>query len=153
MEKDQNNEETEGSGPILLAILRESYLHWRHIENLRQGFTAFWAVIVAGVLAFLSRTENFFENAASIPALIFLIFFTLLGLLVSVRLSINIQPCEYNIREILKGVNLEKYDPTKGWGKGFTRHFRLRRLYIATYFTSLLFLIFLVFWIIIAVFN
>ena len=144
MKNEQNDEEREGDGSMHLTILRESFRHWRHIENLRQGFTTFWAAIVAGVLAFTSQTENFLENTASIPALIFLILFTLLGFLVSVRLSNNIKPCEDNIKEILKSAKLDKYDPTKGWGKGISKHFRLRRLYVLTYFVALIFLISLV---------
>lgn len=126
------------------TILTESFRHWRHIENLRQGFTAVWAAIVGGVLAFVSQTENLLGSTTSIPALVFLILITCLGFLMSIRLSNNIEPCEYNIREIMKSVKLEKYDPTKGWERGITRHFRLRRVFVLTYLAALIFLIFLI---------
>jgi hypothetical protein len=121
-------------------VLEESLQHWRHIENLRQGFTSVWAVIVAGVLAFVSQTPKFLENGATILALIFLILLTVLGLLMSVRLSYNIKPCEDNIEEILRNAGLEKYSLIKGWEKGFTRHFRLRRVFSLTCFVALVFL-------------
>ena len=140
MNNNQKGEKTDRAESMLLTILEESFRHWRHIETLRQGFTAVWAAIVAGVLTFVSQTENFFENIASIPTLIFLILITLLGFLMSLRLSNNIKPCEYNIREILKSAKLDKYDLTKGWEKGITKHFRLRRIFVLAYFVALIFL-------------
>jgi len=136
-----NDEESSHSNTLLLAILEESFRHWRHIENLRQGFTAVWAAIVAGVLTFISQTPNFLENVAAIPALAFLILLTTLGLLMSLRLSNNIKPCEDNILEILESAHLGKYNPIKGWKKGITKHFRLRRLFVLTYFVALVFLV------------
>ena len=146
MENSLNTEGTDNSfkQTMLLSILRESFLHWRHIENLRQGFTAVWAAIVAGVLAFMSQIENSPQSFSSIPALIFLAFITSLGFLMSWRLSNNIKPCEYNIKEILKRVAFEEYDPTKGWETGITKHFRLRRIFVLTYFVTLIFLISLI---------
>lgn len=144
MSNTQEGEHGDQESQILLALLDESFQHWRHIENLRQGFTAVWAAIVGGVLAFITQTEDFLTSNASIPALIFLSLLTVLGFLMSIRLSNNIQPCEQNIREILQSVKLEKYDPTRGWGKGTTKHFRLRRVFILSYFVALIFLISLV---------
>lgn len=137
---EKNKKEGDSGESILLTILEESFRHWRHIENLRQGFTAVWAAIVAGVLTFTSQITNFFGNTASIPTLIFLILITLLGFLMSIRLSNNIKPCEYNIREILKSTKLDMYDMTRPWGKGITKHFRLRRIFIFAYFAALIFL-------------
>lgn len=103
---------------ILLTLLHESYQHWRHIENLRQGFTAVWAAVVAGVLAFITQTENFLTSLASLPALVFLFILTLLGLLMSIRLGYNIKPCEDNISDILRHLKKKEYDPTSKLGRG-----------------------------------
>lgn len=142
--KNNGNDKEADNESILSTVLRESFLHWRHIENMRQGYTAVWAAIVAGVLAFISQTEGFLENFASVPPLIFLILITSLGLLTSIRLGSNIKPCEYNIREVLERVKLDEYDPTKWWGKGITKHFRLRRIFVLSYLVTLIFLISLV---------
>jgi hypothetical protein len=153
MENAQTTRQMDESNRILEAILIESFRHWRYIENLRQGFTAVWAAIVAGVLAFISQTENFLVNIASIPALIFLILLTFLGFLMSIRLSNNIEPCEHNIRETLTNANFAKYDPTRGWEKGITRHFRLRRFFVLSYFVALIFLVSLVVLILVGIFR
>jgi len=146
MEKDEKNRERviQTSNDAALMVLRLSFEHWRHIENLRQGFTTIWAAIVAGVLAFISQAPNALANVASIPTIIFLILLTSLGLFVSIRLGKNIEPCESNIKDILKQLDLEKYDPTRGWGKGITAHFRLRSLYNLFYLAALAFLVILI---------
>jgi hypothetical protein len=144
MDNNQSEEEITDHESMISVILAESFRHWRHIENLRQGFTAVWAAVVAGVLAFISQTKNILENVASIPALFFLVLLTFLGLLMSIRLSSNIEPCEQNIREILASVDLGKYDPTIGWEKGITKHFRLRRVFVFTYLAALIFLLTLI---------
>jgi hypothetical protein len=126
---------------LTVALLEQSLLHWRHIENLRQGFTTVWSAIIAGVLAFVSQTPDFLNNPATVPALSFLVILTVLGLLMSLRLSYNIKPCEESINSILQTTELERYNLIKGWQKGVTRHFRLRRIYSLTYFIALIFLI------------
>jgi hypothetical protein len=141
MEKGENRDKAiKASNDAILLILRQSFEHWRHIENMRQGFTTIWAAIVAGVLAFISQAPNALANVASIPVIVFLALLTSLGLFVSIRLGKNIAPCEFNIKDILKQEGLEKYDPTVGWGKGITAHFRLRTLYNLFYFFALIFL-------------
>ena len=129
------------SEKILLETLRQSFEHWRHIENMRQGFTAVWGAIVAGVLAFISQNENPLTNVTSLPAIIFLVILTSLGLLMSIRLGNNIKACESNIKKALQQGKLGDYDPTTGWGKGITSHFRLRRLFNTSYLVALIFLI------------
>jgi len=53
-EEEKEVEQTE----LLKAVYEQHWLHARHVENERLWFTNIFAVIVAGLLAFMFTSEN-----------------------------------------------------------------------------------------------
>ncbi len=56
MQKDMKN--NQGDKEIKLEAFRQHWNQMRHTENLRHGFTSFYALIVVGILAFVSQTPQ-----------------------------------------------------------------------------------------------
>jgi hypothetical protein len=63
---------------VLVAVYEQYWLHARHQENQRLSFTNIYSVIVAGVLTFLSTTQN---PTLYLGILLFLFALSLLGYL------------------------------------------------------------------------
>ncbi len=66
-----------------VELLTQRYEQLRHLDNLRMHFTTFYAVVVAGALAFLAQATG----NSSRPLLVALDVLSLLGLLISLRIG------------------------------------------------------------------
>ncbi len=126
---------------IFLEIYRQHWEDVRHLENERLTFTTFYALIVAGVLGFMSQAINI----NPIPLLIFLIVFSFFGLAISLRLRAAITSVEIKIREAKAQMPDElKQLVVFGGESGWTTKIRLREIFPAIYFIALCLFIYMI---------
>lgn len=93
--------------PMLIAIFQQNWENVRHIKNERLTFANFYAVITAGALSLLNTVKG--QGRAEIFLLLFLWFFSLLGLLTSLRLKAELEECLENIDALLITTGLESF--------------------------------------------
>lgn len=105
--------------PMLIAVFQQNWENVRHIKNERLTFANFYAIITAGALSLLNTVKG--QGRAEIFLLLFLWFFSLLGLLTSLRLKAELEECLENIEALLVTVSLESF-----MAMGVTRNARMR---------------------------
>ena len=93
-----------GDNSVLLEIFRQSWEHNRHMGNERLGFTTLYAVIVAGALAFLSQDSDIDQR----PLLVALVFVSLFGFLVSLRLGLLISFYDRRLFDLGSELQIQK---------------------------------------------
>jgi len=117
---------TTSNDDFKLELYRQFWEQARHNEKLRGNFTSFYAVIVAGTLAFLVQTNGVSEG---IP-LGFLASLSFFGVLVSWRTRNNARRYAHNQIRIQDKEHLNVYLPRTYWRigrKGLLRWQRSRR--------------------------
>lgn len=122
---------------ILRCIYEQNWQQFRHVENERIGFTAIYCAVASGVLSFLASWENGGSLAVSVALIAFLLLFTLLGLLISLRLGSGAHHHEGKLKDILEemrpilGLDQKDLKDWKRigapgtWETDWTRRFRL----------------------------
>ena len=129
---------------MLRCIYEQNWEHYRHAENERLGFTAIYCAVVSGVLSFLTGWEDRGSLAVSVALTAFLLLFTVLGLLVSLRIGSAIQHHREKLESALdqmvttlklKGRNAEKWQEigAPGTWQDWTARFRLLFIFPAFY--------------------
>jgi hypothetical protein len=76
---------------VLVAAFEQNWENARHIKNERLTFTNMFSAIAAGVLSFLHSMSG--SHRAEIYVLLFLCFFSVMGLLTSLRLKAELEEC------------------------------------------------------------
>jgi hypothetical protein len=130
----------ESKREMLRCIYEQNWQQFRHVENERIGFTAIYCAVASGVLSFLATWSDRGSLAVSVALIAFLLLFTLLGLLISLRLGSGAHRHEGKLEEILEemrpilGLNEKDVDDWKRIGApatweakepDWTRRFRL----------------------------
>lgn len=104
---------------MLLGIFQQNWENVRHIKNERLTFTNIYAVITAGALSLLNTIKG--QGRAEVFLLLFLWFFSIIGLLTSLRLKAELEECLENIEALLITTGLESF-----MAMGVTRNARMR---------------------------
>jgi hypothetical protein len=118
-------------------MFEQNWQQFRHVENERLGFTAIYCAVVSGVLSFLTTWDERGSLAVSVALIAFLLLFTLLGLLVSLRLRAAVRHHRAKLIDALKkmGVRKKKWRDigVPGTGGDWTRPFGLGNVLPAFY--------------------
>lgn len=121
---------------IQSMVMRQTFEHWRHLENLREGFMTIWAAMSAGVLTFIAQTDQPFGDRAFVPALAILTALAGLGLVMTLRINTVITHCEKVLRDDVYGtLGLTDLDFITVLGKDWMaqRKLRIRNVYWVLY--------------------
>jgi hypothetical protein len=126
----------------LLEAIRQNWLHARHLETERLWFTNIYAIVVAGSLAFLGQFD-----IGKYPYLImFLFIFSLLGLLVTLKVNHEYGNEMQALKKTLDHINMNNYFcyPT-AYGKGFSiwKIIRVRYAFVGFYIATMLMWVYL----------
>ena len=93
--------------PLLETILAQNCENARHIKNERLTFVNIYAIVVAGTLSLMSSIKG--NTAEDLYLSFFLWFFTILGLISSLRLKAELDECMTKISAIAKEAGLADY--------------------------------------------
>src|SRR6185369_410033 len=84
---------------MLLAVYLQNWENARHIKNERLSFTNIYCIVAAGLLSFLHTVAG--KRELEISMLLFLVLFSLIGLLTSLRLKAELEECLHKIDQIV----------------------------------------------------
>jgi hypothetical protein len=111
---------------VMLEMVRQNWEHLRHIEQLRMRLANFYAVVVAGVLAFITQAPNINQR----PLLIVLAALSLFGVVTTLRFNAHIPFRLEKLRELARqmGVPADRiaYFGSEDW----TRWIRFRNIFL-----------------------
>ncbi len=128
---------------VLLAIFAQHWENARLIKNERLSFTNIYSLVSAGILSLLHTVRG--EATLEVSLLVFLLAFSIIGLLTSLRLKAELEECLRNIEGIVARTGLEEYMPVVDSHGALTRYPKFRWLFPAFYMICALgFLILLV---------
>ena len=128
--------------PLLQTILQQNWENVRHIKNERLTFTNIYAIVTAGALSLLNTVKG--QGRAEIFLLLFLWFFSIIGLLTSLRLKEELEECLANIENLLVAVGLETFMAMGGKPNARIRYPQFRWVFPVFYsFTTVAFTILL----------
>ena len=127
----------------------QNWQQLRHVENERLAFTAIYGAAIGGVLSFLATWEDSGSLAVSVSLTAFLLLFTVLGLLVSLRLGSGARHHRKKLVQTLEHLGLPQWEETGAPGtkqpdweeigapgtkrRDWTRRFRLGVVFPAFY--------------------
>ncbi len=94
------------SEDVLIEVLKENWEHIRHLENERLWFTNIYAAIVAGVFGFTSQAGIGGDVFRAL--LIFLIFLSIIGIAIAVKLSYEYHKTMEKMEKIALVLNIDK---------------------------------------------
>ncbi len=115
----------------LLAIFAQHWENARHIKNERLSFTNIYAIVSAGILSFLHAVRG--EAVLEVSLLAFLLAFSVIGLLTSLRLKAELEECLRNIERIVAQTGLEEFMPAVDDRGSVTRYPKFRWLFPVFY--------------------
>lgn len=108
--------------------------HWenaRHIKNERLSFTNIYAIVSAGILSLLHSIRG--EFALEISMLMFLVCFSVIGLLTSLRLKAELENCLHSIEQTVARLGMEQFMPVVDAQGALTRYPKFRWLFPVFY--------------------
>lgn len=103
----------------------------RYIRNERLWFTNIYALVVAATLSFLHAVEE--DSGFSLVLLGFLIVFSVLGLVMSLRLRAELEDWLIKIRSLVRDISLPDHTATNEAGFGLLRYVQFRWLFPVFY--------------------
>ncbi len=129
--------------PMLQSIFQQNWENVRHIKNERLTFTNIYAVITAGTLSLLNTVKG--QGRAELFVLLFLWFFSIIGLLTSLRLKDELEECLRNIENLLVTLGLEAFMSMGVTRKAWMRYPKFRWVFPVFYaFTTATFTVLLI---------
>jgi len=90
---------------MLLAVYQQNWENARHIKNERLSFTNIYCIEAAGMLSWLHTVAG--NRTLEISMLFFLVLFSLIGLLTSLRLKAELEECLHKIDQIVSQTGVE----------------------------------------------
>ena len=84
---------------MLLAVYQQNWENARHIKNERLSFTNIYCIVAAGMLSLLDTVAG--KRVLEISMLFFLVLFSVIGLLTSLRLKAELEECLHKIDQIV----------------------------------------------------
>jgi hypothetical protein len=125
----------------LLALFTQHWENARHIKNERLSFTNIYAIVSAGILSLLHTVRG--EAVLEVSLLVFLLAFSVIGLLTSLRLKAELEECLHSIERIVAQSGLEEFMPVVDSRGALTRYPKFRWLFPVFYFICTLGFLFL----------
>ena len=113
----------------LIAALNQNWQHVRHIENERLQFTYIYVILVAGILAFLEK----FGFSGHIYLILFLVMFSFLGLIVTLKIGLEFDNHISRIKEIVKKLHLDEFMGLPTSYSGIGKIIRVKNAFIGFY--------------------
>ncbi len=95
---------------VVLAMFAQHWENARHIKNERLSFTNIYCIVAAGTLSLLHSVRG--EGLLEFSLLGFMVAFSVIGLLTSLRLRFELEHCLRQIESIALATGLEKFMPT-----------------------------------------
>lgn len=111
----------------LLTVFQQHWENARHIKNERLSFTNIYAIVTAGILSLLHSIRG--EFVLEISMLIFLISFSAIGLLTSLRLKAELENCLRSIELTVARLGMEQFMPVVDARGALTRYPKFRWLF------------------------
>ncbi len=93
----------------LIMVFQQHWENVRHIKNERLSFTNIYAIVSAGILSLLHSVTG--EFLLEISMLIFLTFFSIIGLLTSLRLKAELEHGLRSVDLTVARLGMEVYMP------------------------------------------
>ncbi len=90
---------------MLLAVYQQNWENARHIKNERLSFTNIYCIVAAGMLSLLHTVAG--QRLLEISMLVFLVLFSVIGLLTSLRLKAELEECLHKIDQIVLQTGVE----------------------------------------------
>lgn len=115
----------------LLTVFQQHWENARHIKNERLSFTNIYAIVTAGILSLLHSVRG--EFVLEISMLIFLISFSAIGLLTSLRLKAELENCLRSIELTVARLGMEQFMPVVDARGALTRYPKFRWLFPVFY--------------------
>jgi len=131
---------------VLICIIEQNWLHARHIESGRLTFTYLYFGFVAGILTYLGSTEQDLLVPSYRVLIAFLLLFSILGLVVSLKLAAEFKNHIKKIQNILdeKASDLKDYMGLP-LDVGVWKYLKVRWVFVFSYlFTMILWLLLLI---------
>ena len=94
---------------VVLAMFAQHWENARHIKNERLSFTNIYCIVAAGTLSLLHSVRG--EGTLEYALLLFMVAFSAIGLLTSLRLRFELEHCLRQIESIAVATGLEKFMP------------------------------------------
>ena len=91
---------------MLLTVYQQNWENARHIKNERLSFTNIYCIVAAGMLSLFHTVEG--KRLLEISMLLFLVLFSLIGLLTSLRLKAELEECLHKIDQIVSQTGVER---------------------------------------------
>ena len=91
---------------MLLAVYQQNWENARHIKNERLSFTNIYCIVAAGMLSLLHTVAG--QRLLEISMLTFLVLFSFIGLLTSLRLKAELEECLHKIDQIVSQTGVER---------------------------------------------
>jgi hypothetical protein len=114
-----------------LVILTQNWENARHIKNERLSFTNMFSLVAAGTLSVLHGVQN--EKSVAVLLLVFLLVFSLIGLLTSLRLKAELEDCLHRIDHTASALDLTEFMALSERPGVPTRYPKFRWLYPVYY--------------------
>jgi hypothetical protein len=92
---------------IFVAVFRDNWENARHIKSERISFMNAYSLIAAGVLAFLENVRT--SELMRIAVLFFMVLFSGIGLLISLRLKAELEECLAKIEAMSAQANMVEF--------------------------------------------
>lgn len=108
-------------------VFQEQWENARHIKNERLSFTNIFSIVTAGILSLLHSIPG--EFLLEISMLCFLCFFSVIGLLTSLRLKAELEHCLHSIEGIVAQLGMERFMPSVDAKGSLTRYPKFRWLF------------------------
>ena len=126
-----NTPATPSEKRALLMVFQQHWENARHIKNERLSFTNIYAIVSAGILSLLHSIRG--EFVLEISMLIFLVCFSVIGLLTSLRLKAELENCLHSIEQTVARLGMEQFMPVVDARGALTRYPKFRWLFPVFY--------------------
>jgi hypothetical protein len=94
---------------VVLALFAQHWENARHIKNERLSFTNIYCLVAAGILSLLHSVRG--ESLLEFALLAFMVAFSVIGLLTSLRLKHELEHCLHQIESIVAATGMQQFMP------------------------------------------
>ena len=94
---------------VLLVLFHQHWENVRHIKNERLSFTNMYCLVAAGILSLLHSVRG--DLLLEFALLVFMTAFSVIGLLASLRLKVELEHCLNRIEAIVAATPLQVFMP------------------------------------------
>ncbi len=121
---------------VVLAVFRQHWENARHIKNERLSFTNIYAIVSGGILSLVHSVQGQGQVVLEVSILLFLCFFSVIGLLTSLRLKAELEESLRNIEKTVARLGMQPLMPVVDSHGTLTRYPKFRWLFPVFYTIS-----------------